>query len=198
VDTDGTVRVTLPRRAPERAAAEAVRELTPWIERRRRALARAAAEVARTPGTVPYLGAELVLVAEPGRTRAHRRGDTLLVPRGAGQTAAIERWYRRAARAEIAPRLDAAVARAGTRHSGLTIRGQKTRWASCSAAGGMSFNWRLLLAPPQILDYVVEHEVCHLEVMDHSPRFWRLLESRVPDWRTHSAWLRRYGSTLVL
>jgi len=62
----------------------------------------------------------------------------------------------------------------------------------------MSFNWRLLLAPPAVLDYVVEHEVCHLEVMDHSPRFWSLLTARVPEWREHSAWLRRYGSTLVL
>ena len=62
----------------------------------------------------------------------------------------------------------------------------------------MSFNWRLLLAPPEILDYVVEHEVCHIEVMDHSPRFWALLEARVPDWRAHAAWLRRYGSTLTL
>jgi predicted metal-dependent hydrolase len=197
VDGDGSVRVTLPRRAPERAAAEAVRELSPWIERRRRALARAAAEVARTPGTVAYLGGELVLVAEPGRTRAHRRGDTLLVP-SAGRAEALERWYRRAARAEIAPRLDAAVARAGTDYTGLTIRGQRTRWASCSAKGAMSFNWRLLLAPEPVLDYVVEHEVCHLEVMDHSPRFWRLLEARVPDWRNHARWLRRYGSTLTL
>jgi predicted metal-dependent hydrolase len=106
--------------------------------------------------------------------------------------------YRRQARAEIAPRLDAAVARAGTRYSGLTIRGQKTRWASCSSTGAMSFNWRLLLAPGPVLDYVVEHEVCHIEVMDHSPRFWALLESRVPDWREHSTWLRRYGSTLTL
>ena len=62
----------------------------------------------------------------------------------------------------------------------------------------MSFNWRLLLAPPEILDYVVEHEVCHLEVMDHSPRFWRLLAARVPDWKRKSAWLKRYGSTLTL
>ena len=62
----------------------------------------------------------------------------------------------------------------------------------------MSFNWRLLLAPPEILDYVVEHEVAHIEVMDHSPRFWRLLASRSPGWREHSAWLRRYGSTLTL
>ena len=61
----------------------------------------------------------------------------------------------------------------------------------------MSFNWRLLLAPEEVLDYVVEHEVCHLEIMDHSPRFWALLESRVPDWREHARWLRRYGATLV-
>jgi predicted metal-dependent hydrolase len=197
VENDGEVHVTLPRQAPAKAADEAVRELAPWIERRRRALARAAAEVARTPGTVPYLGGELTLVAERGRTRVHRRGDTLLVPeRDRGE--ALERWYRRAARAEIGLRLDEAVERAGTQYTKLTIRGQRTRWASCSAKGAMSFNWRLLLAPVAVLDYVIEHEVCHLEVMDHSPRFWRLLESRAPDWRTHSRWLRRYGSTLVL
>jgi predicted metal-dependent hydrolase len=195
VDGDGAVSVTLPRRMPLRAADEAVRELAPWIDRRRRALARAAAEVARTPGTVPYLGQELTLRHEP-RTRVHRRGGELLVPRD--DPAAIERWYRRAARSEIGPRLDAAVARAGTAYTKLTIRNQKTRWGSCSSTGAMSFNWRLLLAPEPVLDYVVEHEVCHLEVMDHSPRFWRLLEDRVPDWREHAAWLRRYGSTLVL
>jgi len=197
VESDGAVQVTLPKRAPLRAADEAVRELAPWIERRRRALARAAAEVARTPGTVPYLDTELTLVAQPGRTRVHRRGDVLLVPERRTEEA-LERWYRRAARTEIGPRLDAAVARAGTSYTGLTIRGQRTRWASCSSTGGMSFNWRLLLAPEAVLDYVIEHEVCHLEVMDHSPRFWRLLESRVPDWRDHARWLRRYGSTLVI
>jgi predicted metal-dependent hydrolase len=197
VENDGGVHVTLPRRAPAKAADEAVRELAPWIERRRRALARAAAEVARTPGTVPYLGTELALLAQAGRTRVHRRGDVLLVP-DRDRAASLERWYRRAARAEVEPRLDAAVARAGTSYTRLTIRGQRTRWASCSAQGAMSFNWRLLLAPEPVLDYVIEHEVCHLEVMDHSPRFWRLLESRVPEWRAHARWLRRYGSTLAL
>jgi predicted metal-dependent hydrolase len=197
VDGTGEVEVVLPRRAPEREAAQAVRELQPWIERRRRTLARAAAAVARPPGTGPYLGHDLRLVPQPGRERVHRRGDELLVPRRDAATA-IERWYRRQARAEIGPRLDAATRSAGTRYSGLTIRGQKTRWASCSSNGHMSFNWRLLLAPEAVLDYVVEHEVCHLEVMDHSPRFWDLLESRVPDWRGHARWLRRYGPTLVL
>ena len=197
VDPHGSVTVTLPRRAPERAAADAVQELAPWIARRRRLLARAAEELARPAGTVPYLGASLTLQPQSGRERVHRRGDVLLVPSGDPRRA-LERFYRRAARADIGARLDAATARAGTSHRGLTIRGQRTRWASCSSEGAMSFNWRLLLAPPEILDYVVEHEVCHLEVMDHSPRFWALLESRVPEWRERAAWLRRYGSTLVL
>jgi predicted metal-dependent hydrolase len=197
VEGDGTVLVTLPRRSPERAAAEAVRELAPWIERRRGALAAAAAEVGRAPGTVPYLGETLVLRPEPGRTRVHRRGDVLLTPAG-DPAKALEAWYRRAARAEVAARLDAASARAGVTYDGLTIRGQRTRWASCSSEGRMSFNWRLLLAPAGVLDYVVEHEVCHISVMDHSPRFWALLESRVPGWREPAAWLRRYGATLTL
>ena len=198
VDGAGEVIVTLPKKAAERRAAEAVRELRPWIERR---LAEASAvrdAIAARGATVPYLGRDLQLRPDPGRSRVHRRGDLLLVPAGERAPAAIERWYRRRARAEIASRLDAAVARAGTRYEGLTIRGQRTRWASCSSSGGMSFNWRLLLAPEAVLDYVIEHEVCHLEVMDHSPRFWALLESRVPGWREHSGWLRRYGSTLVL
>ena len=62
----------------------------------------------------------------------------------------------------------------------------------------MSFNWRLLLAPERVLDYVVWHEVCHLDVLDHSPRFWRLVESRCPGYREQVRWLRQNGSTLVL
>src|SRR3954453_8389392 len=197
VDGNGNVEVALPRRSPQRHAEEAVKQLAPWIERRRRAVATAAREISRAPGTLPYLGETLTVVPEPGRTRVHRSGDRLLVP-PTDARAAIERWYRRQAKLEVAPRLDAACRRAGTAYTGLPLRGQKTRSASCSSTGTMSFNWRLLLAPPEIMDYVVEHEVCHLTYMDHSPRFWRLLASRVPEWRRYSAWLRRYGPTLTL
>jgi predicted metal-dependent hydrolase len=199
VDPAHGVEVVLPRRASEREAAAAIRELRPWIERRVAELRRTRALVAQRGATVPYLGGVLALVPEPGRTRVHRRDEALLVPGGeADHRPALERWYRRQARAEIAPRLDAATAAAGTRYAGLTIRGQRTRWASCSASGAMSFNWRLLLAPEAVLDYVVWHEVCHLEVMDHSPRFWGLLAERCPDYRAHAGWLRRNGATLVL
>ncbi len=198
VDATRGVEVVLPRRAAEREAAAAIRELRPWIERRVAELARAQATVAARGETVPYLGRSLALVSEPGRTRVTRRDEELFVPAGQGLRPALERWYRRSAREEISPRLDRACAMAGTSYSRLTIRGQRTRWASCSRNGAMSFNWRLLLAPEPVLDYVVWHEVCHLEVMDHSPRFWRLLADRSPGYREQLRWLRAHGATLVL
>ncbi len=122
----------------------------------------------------------------------------MVLPPDTEPRTALEAWYRRQARAEVASRLDAAVARVDRSYSTLQIRGQRTRWASCSTSGAMSFNWRLLLAPEEILDYVVEHEVAHLDVQDHSERFWSLLERRSPRWREHEAWLRRHGHALRL
>ncbi|MHB8240778.1 MAG: M48 family metallopeptidase [Solirubrobacteraceae bacterium] len=191
------VEVVLPARAPERAAAVAVSELRPWIERRLDEAREALARVAARAGTVPYLGTSLELVPEPGRARVHREGERLLVP-AEDPRPALERFFRRSARSEIAPRLDRATALAGSTYTGLDIRGQRTRWASCSASGRMSFNWRLLLAPEHVLEYVVWHEVCHLEILDHSPRFWALVEQRWPGYREDRAWLSRHGATLVL
>jgi predicted metal-dependent hydrolase len=198
VDATRGVQVVLPRRAAEREAAAAVRELGPWISRRVSELRRAQATVAARGETLPFLGQTLQVRAEPGRSRAWRRADELLVPDGPERQPAIERWYRHAARDEITARLDRACAAAGLEYERLTIRGQRTRWASCSATRAMSFNWRLLLAPAAVLDYVVWHEVCHLRVMDHSPAFWSELERWCPDYRVHKEWLRRHGPTLVL
>jgi hypothetical protein len=198
VDPARGVEVVLPHRAAEREAAAAIRELRPWIERRIAELERAHAAVLARGASVPYLGRPLRLVAQPGRTRAHRRGDELLVPAGEAQRPALERFYRRAAYSEIAPRLDRACIEIGASYSRLTIRAHRTRWASCSQSGTMSFNWRLLLAPEPVLDYVVWHEVCHLEVLDHSPRFWKLLGRQCPGYREQVRWLRKHGATLVL
>jgi predicted metal-dependent hydrolase len=209
VTADG-VEVIVPKRLPLREVEPFVASKQPWIERTLERMR--AAEAANPPprlmdgGLVPYLGRELTLDVrvEPERARAHvaRRGDVLALRLAEGGDDAIrqllERWYRAQAREEIAWRLDAATERAGSEYSGLQIRGQRTRWASCSSNGGMSFNWRLLLAPPEILDYVVEHEVVHLEIHDHSHRFWALLGARCPRYREHERWLRRNGHTLRL
>ena len=199
VDPAGAVEVVLPRRSPASAAPAAVAELRPWIERRLRETSAVRAAIAARGATLPYLGTPLALTPQPGRTRVHRRGEQLLVPADAERaSAAIERWYRRAAAKEIPPRLDAAAQALGTTYTTLSIRGQRTRWGSCSARGAMSFNWRLLLAPEPVLDYVVWHEACHLRVMDHSPRFWALVRRHCPEYEEHRRWLRLQGSTLVL
>jgi predicted metal-dependent hydrolase len=226
VDRDG-VEVVVPRRMALREVAPFVAEKQEWIERTQRRYEKAQEHGPpvdlRDGGSVPLLGRDLGLRVrvDPGRVRTHVALRELSVPAadGGGQLElapaaelhvavgepgpaavreALERWYRRRAREEVAPRLDAATARAGTAYTGLTIRGQRTRWASCAETGAMNFNWRLLLAPAEILDYVVEHEVAHLEVMGHSRRFWSLVERRCPDYRRHERWLRRYGSTLHL
>ncbi|MEA2246892.1 MAG: hypothetical protein QOH46_1421 [Solirubrobacteraceae bacterium] len=198
VDPHAGVEVVLPPRAAGREAAAAVAELRPWIERRLAEAAAARARLASPPGTVPYLGAVLEIRPERGRTRVHRRGEELVVPAGETAGPAIERWYRSRARAEIAPRLDLASVALGRPYTGLSIRSQRTRWGSCSSQGAMSFNWRLLLAPEPVLDYVVWHEACHLVVMDHSRRFWGLLERHLPSYREPPRWLRANGSALVL
>jgi predicted metal-dependent hydrolase len=198
VDARGEVEVVLPRRSPERAAAAAIVQLRPWIDRRLAEARAVRAQVAARGDAVPYLGRELALRPQDGRSRVHRRGDELLVPADERAEAAIERWYRRAAEREIAPRLDAAVAALGTSYARLTIRNQRTRWGSCTSAGALSFNWRLLLAPEAVLDYVVWHEACHLRVMDHSTNFWSLVRRHCPDYEDHRRWLRRHGTTLVL
>jgi predicted metal-dependent hydrolase len=202
------VEVVVPPRFPLSEVEPFVEEKRAWIERTLRRMEETDAELppARLAdgGEVPYLGRRLRLVVrvEAQRVREHAalREDTLAValPPGAPLGDAVERWYRRCAREEVAPLLDAACARAGTAYSGLQIRGQRTRWASCSSTGVMSFNWRLLLAPQAILEYVVEHEVAHLQVLDHSQSFWALLASRCPDWKSREAWLRRHGHALHL
>ena len=200
--------VVLPRRFPLRNVEPFVQEKRPWIERTLRRMRESEEHFPPARlcdgGEVPYLGERLSLRVrvEPSRSRAHvsRRDSELRVRLGPENELreALEAWYRRQARIEVAPRLDAAVGRAGRTYERLQIRGQRTRWASCSTSGAMSFNWRLLLAPAEILDYVVEHEVAHLDVQDHSHRFWRLLASRCPAWREHEAWLRRHGHALRL
>ena len=85
----------------------------------------------------------------------------------------------------------------GVTYARVQIRDQRTRWGSCSPSGTLSFNWRLVLAPFDVLDYVVVHEVCHLREANHSRRFWSLVETRRPGWREQKHWLDRHGPELL-
>jgi len=84
----------------------------------------------------------------------------------------------------------------GVIYSRLTIRDGRSRWGSCSSLGGLNFSWRLILAPPEILDYVVIHELAHLRELNHSPRFWAIVAAHCPAYRTHQRWLKEHGAAL--
>ena len=114
------------------------------------------------------------------------------------QRQALEERYRQAAREYLPRRVAYYQNIIGVTCGTITIRDQKTRWGSCSAKGNLNFNWRLMLAPPRVLDYVVVHELCHRREMNHSKAFWALVEAVLPDYAQLRTWLKDNGKTLVL
>ena len=85
----------------------------------------------------------------------------------------------------------------GVSYEKIAIRSQRTRWGSCSGKGNLNFNCLLMLTPESVQDYVVVHELCHLREMNHSPRFWHLVESILPGYLEEKAWLKKNGAALV-
>ena len=98
----------------------------------------------------------------------------------------------------IRERLDHYIPRVGRAPGRIAIRDQKSRWGSCSQKGNVNFNWKLIMAPPEALDYVVVHELCHLYEFNHSPRFWALVEAQLPDYEAWKKWLKAHGDDLFL
>lgn len=112
------------------------------------------------------------------------------------QTLALEKRYRDAAKDYIPKRVEYYHPFTGGNYQKITIRDPKTRWGSCSSNGTLSFSFRLMLAPPRVLDYVVVHELCHLTHMNHSKEFWNMVENILPDYKEHRKWLKENGHTL--
>ncbi len=105
--------------------------------------------------------------------------------------------YKKAARSQFENRVAYYHTITGGEYTSITIRDQKTRWGSCSSTGTLSFNYRLIFAPPRILDYVVVHELCHLTHMNHSKDFWNMVASVMPEYKVHRKWLREHGNDLT-
>jgi predicted metal-dependent hydrolase len=109
---------------------------------------------------------------------------------------AIIAWYRQLAEADFSARLERWSKRIGVKYSRFRTKDQKTRWGSCSSKGNINLNWRLIQAPDFAIDYVVVHELCHLREMNHSDRFWSLVEAALPTYREGRDWLRKHGREL--
>ena len=105
-------------------------------------------------------------------------------------------WLKRQAHLDLRARVGVHAARLDLEPSRIYVRDQTTRWGSCSTSGALSFSWRLVLAPPFVLDYLAAHEVAHLAHMNHGPRFWSLVEKTMPRHEEARAWLRKHGASL--
>lgn len=197
---DGSLRVTIPRGGSRRGAEAFVSSQRQWTERERlRVVAQHAPVVwgrndrillrgVPVPLLVERHGGASVLVLGGARVRVREDGVNL---RGAAETA-----LRQIAARDLIPRLRQLAARYGLEVARVTIRNQRTRWGSCSRAGAIALNFRLVQMPPEVCDYVLVHELMHLRQQDHSRKFWRLVEQACPGFREAERWLRRDGRSL--
>jgi predicted metal-dependent hydrolase len=151
--------------------------------------------VLTVPAAMPEAEIEAVLEAHRGWIARERAAQTPRLHLDARRVSESE--ARRAARELVTMVLDEEAPALGVSYGKVQIRDQRTRWGSCSSRGNLAFNWRLALAPFDVLDYVVVHELCHLRVPDHSARFWQLVALRRPRWRRQRDWLTRHGPELL-
>jgi predicted metal-dependent hydrolase len=190
-----TAVITIPKRVPRGEALAFAERSRPWIEKQLKSQ-----EPKRhfAHGTViPLWGENFTIVAE-GQTRGVVSVDedakTILVP---GQPHHVARrltdFLKAQAERELSEASSRYAAAMGLRFTRLTVRDQKSRWGSCSETGALSYSWRLILAPRQVLDYVAAHEVAHLKEMNHGPRFWRLVLTHCPHARFAKQWLKANG-----
>ena len=188
--------VTLPAATPIDEGVAMVRRKAGWLLDRLAALAprRAFAEGA----VVPLLGEDHVIRHRPDGRGVVRREAGRLVVHGRPEHLArrLTDWLKAEARRDFAARARPKADILGCRLGRVTVRDTRSRWGSCSTAGNLSCCWRLVLAPPFVVDYVVAHEVAHLKVRDHSPRFWRTVAELTGDVDGARAWLKRHGEAL--
>lgn len=191
---DGRVTLTLPKRVPEREALDFAREKEAWI---RKHLDARDADVAVAVGAVLPIGGLLHEVVQGTGRRVAFEPGRVVVPGPAERIAKrLGSHLRAVARARLAEASDHYAERLGRGYSALTLRDTRSRWGSCTAQGRLMYSWRLILAPPEVLDYVAAHEVAHLAQMNHSPAFWAEVTRIHGDYKAPRAWLRREGSGL--
>ena len=204
IERDGCLIVRAPRGVPRPLIEAFVQEKEAWILEKQ-ALARRMAEQNqprqfKDGETFLYLGESYPLAIDDHQAKPlvfnagfHLRQDAQ--PRAA---ALIETWYRGQARQVIGERLTWYAQMHGFEYKRLRIGGARTRWGSSSTTGTLSFTWRLVMAPVEMIDYVVAHELVHTRVRNHSPAYWAALAAIMPDYKLRRDWFNKNGHTLTL
>jgi predicted metal-dependent hydrolase len=159
---------------------------------------------------LPFRGTELnikITKSPFAQTRLTQKGDTLSISLSSLYQTESEQtkeicgqimiWYKAQARRYFTQEVEIAKAKYNFSYKDISIKDTVSRWGSCSTQKNFNFNWRLVMAPPDILTYVVSHEVCHLTYMDHSKDFWALVAQRFPKYKEAKQWLAKNGSNLL-
>lgn len=193
---DGKVTLSMPVRAREGEALAFLKGNEDWLRQTLSAMPGPTLQ-AVGPGTaIQVEGDRLVLTPASGRG-VRAEGGQLLVP-GSPETMGprVAAWLKVLARDRLATASTHYAGLVGRRYTSLAIRDTRSRWGSCSPDGRLMYSWRLIMAPPAVLDYVAAHEVAHLVELNHSPAYWRVVTGICPDWKDHRAWLKTHGNTL--
>lgn len=192
--SDGLVTLSLPLRARMAEATAFVTAQEGWI---RAALARLPVAPVLGPGAlIPFEGEMMRLDSGPGRSVRTEPGRLILPGDPAQMPARLAAFLKVRARDRLVAASDHHAGRIGRKVARITLRDTRSRWGSCAADGALMYSWRLIMAPPSVLSYVAAHEVAHLVEMNHSARFWAVVEQLFPGWQAERAWLRREGAAL--
>ncbi|MBD1202913.1 MAG: M48 family metallopeptidase [Rhodobacteraceae bacterium] len=191
---DGRVTLSLPARAREAEAMAFARAQEGWL--RETLAGMPTREGVGIGSVIPVEGRLLRLV--PGAGRGVRvEGEALLIPGDPAQAGVRAGAFLKAmARDRLVAASDRHAAAIGRQVTRVTLRDTRSRWGSCAADGALMYSWRLVMAPPAVLDYVAAHEVAHLLEMNHSARFWAVVERLYPGWQAQRKWLHAEGQAL--
>lgn len=205
VGTDSGLQVIVPGGFDPGNLENIIREKQHWVLDKLDYLSRLSCDRRQDNRSVLYQGREYALETSIAAGAAYNvaveNGKIIVtMPEGAKVNAGyvLEQWFRYLARKFIHERIGVLNQKLNLSFNKVFVKDQKTRWGSCSGQKNLNFNWRLIMAPAPVLDYVIVHELMHLLEPNHSKRFWALVAEACPDYKEHRAWLRENGRRLVL
>ena len=203
IERDGSLIVRAPMRASHVLIEQFLQQKTDWITRTREKLKSIEPTSARRyvdDETFLFLGSsfDLELVGPQRPPLQFDGGFTFSLAAQKNGEQFFTRWYKERAEEVIAKRVQEYARQYGFAPKQVKITSAKTRWGSCSPNGTLNFTWRLVMAPLDVIDYVVVHELAHLRVKNHSGKFWKVVESMDPEYRKKRKWLRENGEKLNL
>ena len=193
IDSDGELIVRAPFYASENDILRFVWEKQNWIEQKAKEMKQKTKERPRLSlqegETIPYLGRECMIFR--GMTRKICfDGNAFLLPESEDAGAKLVSWYKKRAAVILKERVESIAEKMQVSPGGVKITSAKTRWGSCSYTNHLNFTWRLIMCPPEVVDYVVVHELCHIIHKNHSKSFWNCVEGIDTSYREHEKWLK--------